>query len=239
MNGPSFRITLALAAACLSCASGRATLPYCPAAPELPAVAPACAADPEVQRVKRELEAIALPAAQKNLVRVTFDDTGAVGTLCVQRAKDTDGWNVRSKLGAREAELRAVAPGPACLADATLDLNRLGAKRSEVDVISDDCLREASFGGGKRLTPELMARAYRACIEREQIQRGEIWMLERGLIYVRTPEGSERREALLGCAENATPIGNSPYDADVTSVWSEPTDDITQCLRGYGWEALD
>jgi hypothetical protein len=224
--------------AALACATSRPTLPYCPAAEELPPVAPACAAEPEVQRVKRDLQAIALPDAYRNLVRVTFDDAGAVDTVCVQRAKDTDGWNVRSKLGARGPELRAVAPGPACLADATLDLNRLGARRSEVDVISEDCWREASVGA-RLASPESLARRYRACIEREQIQRGEIWMLERGQIYVRTPEGKERRESLLGCTQNATPIGSSPYDAEIREVWSEPIDEITQCLRGYGWEALD
>ena len=218
---------LAAVALAGACATRQPTISYCRAATALPAPAPECASAPEVRRVKSELEAIAVPAVHFNGVRVGFDAEGRVGSLCVERAPYTDGWAARSKLAAREAELRAVAAGPACLAGTSLELNRFGARRAEIDAVVDECRREATS-----------ERTYRSCIEREQIQRGEIWMLEIGQVYVRAAGASERRAALVGCTQDATPIG-IPTDTDSDSVHRPDPAEVTPCLRSHGWEALD
>jgi hypothetical protein len=226
---------IALAAAC---ATQQPAIPYCTdAAAALPPAAPACASEPEARRVKQELSALAVPEAHWNLVRVAFDGESRVDAVCVERARYTDGWNARVKLSAREAELRAVAPGPACLAGTSLELNRLGARRAQIDVVAEDCRREAT-ASALPVTAEHVARVYRVCIEREQIQRGEIWMLEIGQVYVRAAEASDRRAALTACTQDATPIGRSGADADSAWVYADPAT-VTQCLRGRGWVALD
>lgn len=146
-------------------------LPYCEKVPIDP-VAPstACLEDPEVQRVSDHLRAEILPLADHSRVRVFFDREARVQEVCVNRAAtDATGWQDRSQLGRVRKDIEATPLAPSCLADRSLDLNRIGEVHAEIEQIQRDCQRNSLDGRG---------RAYLNCLDRHQHRRGEIWVFD-------------------------------------------------------------
>src|SRR5262249_39116779 len=61
------------------------------------------------------------------LVRVSFDDESRVRSLCVQAAFPTDAWGARRRIAEKPDAIANLPPGPACVANRRLDLNRYEA----------------------------------------------------------------------------------------------------------------
>ncbi len=214
--------------AAFGCATGPPAIPFCPRMAELPVATPECLAEPDAQRVVAELGTFIEEAAGDLLFRVAFDEAASVESICAQRPAnddidiDIDGWTPRARLAGRSGEILSISPGPSCLAGTRLDFNRMDAKFAEIEGIAERCRREGLV-------------RYGSCVEQEQIQRGEIWMLGLGRVFVKSPTGSKRRTAILGCSQNLTPISRSTFGADITHIVVDPNE-ITDCLRGHGWK---
>jgi len=215
-------------------------VPFCRGESELPPPTEACLNESDAQRVIGTLSRLIDESAGSYLVEIGFDESGAVGSVCAQRAPFAGPGRSRALLGEKISEILAARPKAACLGGTRVTLNRAAAKRAEIESIDRQCGREAQAASDPSAPAafalEIQARRYRRCIEREQITRGEIWLPEIGQVFVRSQDGAERRQAILACSENRTPIQRSFYDAEITDVYAEPRE-FAECLRRHGWQS--
>jgi hypothetical protein len=196
-----------------------------------------------------ELAALIDAEAGPYLIQVEFDDAGGVGSMCAKRSPHLNPWHPRKRLAEITEEILAVAPGSTCLAGTRIDFNLTGAKYSEIDAAIEQCESQSLPGLNpstpSRLSTEHAARFFRRCIERAQIQRGEIWGGESssgrpwGLIpghfYIRSADGAERATALRTCTTNTTPPLQSSSDAVIQRVIVN-FDEVEDCMQAQGWE---
>lgn len=66
------------------------------------------------------------------LVRVEFDETARVRSVCVETPNPSDAWLARRHLAAQSDAIAKLPPGPPCLVGMRLDLNRYEATLAEI-----------------------------------------------------------------------------------------------------------
>jgi hypothetical protein len=156
-------LVLALGSLTACASTGSGSVPLCAGLDSLPPLAAAGSCDDlELAEFSAALsEQIATPD-RRALVRVAFDDAARVRSVCVERGVGTAAWGVRRHIAGRLDALQAHPPGPECLADRRLDLNRYDAKLAEIEDARNRCEQQV------RITRETQPGTLRAPIAGEQ-----------------------------------------------------------------------
>ena len=217
------------------------SVPYCQSADEVPVATLKCRAEPDVRRMAWELAALIDEEAGPYLIQVGFDEFGGVESMCAQRSPHVNPWHPRKLLAERSVAIRAVAPGSPCLSGTRLDFNWTGVLYAEIDAVKERCASEAQPGAEAplptRMAIKIQGRRYRQCIEQAQIQRGEIWGLVPGQIFVRSDTGTERAAAIRTCAQDVTSSPRAPFDAQIQAAIVN-VNTVNECMRDQGWQPL-
>lgn len=221
--------TLALA----GCATTPA-VPFCGPLETLPPAPPAaCREDPAVvDHAERLFDLIAQDAGLL-LFRVGFDADARVSAVCAERAPTLDRFTARHDVAERLEQVRALPPGPACLAGHRLDLNESAALRVEVAEALRDCAKEASPDEPVGIDDPRLRR----CVLWKQRQRGEIWLFDSLgnviQVYAERPEATPRRDAIRTCVDADLYILERHDAPPLTIGRRHPRTDT--CMRERGW----
>jgi hypothetical protein len=96
--------------------------------------------DVETTAFRERLRMSMAPEIGSILVRVVLDGSSQVSHLCKESSLVSGGWRADVNLAQRISAYKAVAGGPACLADRRLDFNRRAAKLAEIKRRRLDCV---------------------------------------------------------------------------------------------------
>lgn len=127
--------------ATLFCASDRrreVSVPACPAVASRPLAADAC--EPaELGAYTRQLSDRIAEGNDQALVRVEFDETSRVHSVCVDEETGSAVGKARREIGEKLVEMHTIPPGPRCVAGRRIDLHRYEAKLAEAKRAQSRC----------------------------------------------------------------------------------------------------
>ena len=235
-------------AAALGCAAGgestrapepEPSVPLCaPIATLAPLPEPGACGDGELAEYQASLTERVTPHAKRVLVRAELDDESRVASLCVGAGPGYGPGRARRALSEHLEAIRALPPGPACLAGKRLDLNRYEAKWAEIHERETRCgeqtrvtresqgptmVRERATGGHYGIYD----REYQRCME----YRADWILLE--------PLGSTR-PAIWVKPEVPDPPGPDAYEtASRCTRLSSVFEKRAACIEADGWERLE
>jgi hypothetical protein len=125
-------LQLGISIALGACASpNEARIPECREGSQPLADARTCDERELAEYTARLSEQILEPTARA-LVRVEFDDTSRVRSICVDEHTGHDTWNAQRDVAQKLVAMHTIPSGPACVAGRRIDLNRYEATLAEV-----------------------------------------------------------------------------------------------------------
>ena len=234
---------LAAAGLWVAC-SGQEALPVCSG--DTRAIArpdTACLESPAGAAFRRGLAERVEPAAGGTRVHVLLGPQAGVARVCADRSPGSSGFSERLRLAEPAGGLRGAAPGPGCMAERRLELNRFGARLGEIDGEMVRCRRqvrrraeqEPNPGAG---LPRRLERDLRDCWQESQREADELWVFDREfenpVPYVRARPDADRRAAIGACARRDVEIGRSAFLETQAVGWRGP--EVEACLAEQGWE---
>lgn len=237
-------LLLCLGALAGGCASETTAIPFCESGEAAQALADAqCRLSPEGQTFEAELRNLLEPSGGPLLLRAGLDEGGRLAGVCGVRSVGQGQWRARARVGEALAGLPALPRGPACMANARLDLNEAGFAFAHVEEAVRQCEREAD--DTLRTNPAFgraaIQRSFLQCVEAAQLRRNELWILvpQRGAwrIFVPAETPSPRRRARLACGVRDLAQGTMGQPS--TGVARPGSDEkLVSCLAAQGWRAF-
>ena len=221
----------------LGCAASGRQVEYCEPLSSLNPVAEiSCQSTSEANDFAERYLAPLIDEAGPLIVRVEFGADARVESLCVEMSNARDAWSARSRLSRRIDETRAFPAAPACFSGTRLDLNEFGAHRAGVQEARGNCRDHALRLWETRTAPdEYITRQADLCEEREQLRRGEIWLVGGSrfpTVSSRTPSSASRSKVLNACLDPRI-LGDPPPDD-----FAQRRNLIIACMQDHGWEYL-
>jgi hypothetical protein len=125
------------------CASGPrdvVTVPTCPGPESRQPVADAAVCDErELAEYTADLTDRIMEPDSRALVRVEFDRTARVRSVCVDEHTGDRAWNTGREIAEKLVEMHTIPPGPQCVAGKRIDLNLYEAKLAETKNAEAKC----------------------------------------------------------------------------------------------------
>ncbi|HKA16564.1 MAG TPA: hypothetical protein VKH41_16195 [Myxococcota bacterium] len=177
--------------------------------------------------------------AQRAMVRVEFDVTAAVKSLCVEKAPGYGSDTARRALAENLDAILAAPPAPACLAGHRLDLHRYEAKLAEAMDRQTRCQEQTRITretqGGPTTVRNAVAPGAYGVYEREYER-----CLERDADWIALDAPGSARPAIFVKPEVPEPPGPPAYDTASRCLReSKVFEKRAACIESEGWERLE
>jgi hypothetical protein len=178
-----------------------------------------------------------VPHAGRALVRVALDDEARVDAICVAEGPGYGPGRARRALGERLDEIRALAPGPACLAGKRIDLNRYEAVEARMRAQETRCREQTRVTreshGPTPMRDRTAPGAY-GVYEREYER-----CMEYDADWIALDQPGSTRPALWARPEVPGPPGPDAHDT-TRRCWrlSRVFEKRVACIEADGWERL-
>jgi len=177
------------------------------------------------------------PRARRSLVRVEHDAAAHVRALCIEAGPGYANQSARRALAEQREALRARPAGPACVADARVDLNRYEAAEAEFHERETRCQEQS------RITRETHGpTAIRGADSRGQYgvyDREFERCMEYQAEWIVLDQPGSTHPAIFVKPEIPSPPGASVYDAEsLCTRKSQVFEKRAACIEAEGFERL-
>lgn len=211
----------------LACATAT-PVPVCPSLAELkPLAEPSCTLE-AASATHTSLADRFEPAAGPLLVRIEFDSQSVPGNVCVERRYNAGEARALRHIRTEIAALSDIAPGPPCLADRRLDLNRRNASLAEMERSWQKCedrYRSASQGITIGSPAKIAAREFVQCVQ-----------FESKVLAVEPADGADA--LIFAAPETLDPPDLEPSRTAERCEDAPDLDELISCIENDGWELV-
>ena len=213
-----------------------------------------CAADAESVAFQDRLTALLTSTAGRLALRVTLDANSRVASVCAEgTARGMEGARSRRLVSANLGDVYALAPGPACLANRRIDLDRRQALLVQIDRTEVQCRGEMRSSGGALVVGDQgynpsAARGDATALERRLSPNACIgariaWLFaeQRGSLWTFSARGRSNDPGVLlfSPIEDAQPPAAPARLAAQLCEKQTTREALLACMHRQRWELLD